>query len=53
MFGSETRQEYNLQPVYQIQQAIRNMCVTSVDEAQLFEISLLREPRNATREELE
>ena len=39
--------------MYQIQQAIRNMYVSSVDELQIFELSLLREPRNATREEVE
>jgi hypothetical protein len=47
---------YNLQPVHQIQallqtDRLRTECVA--DESELWEVSLLREPRGATKDELE
>lgn len=46
------QKEYNFHPVYQIQALIRNLCSSALDEAEMHKQSLLREPRNATKEEL-
>jgi hypothetical protein len=44
--------EYNLQPVYQIQAVIHQLRINALDEEERHKLSLLREPRNTTREEI-
>jgi hypothetical protein len=44
--------EYNLQPVYQIQAVIQQLRKDALDEEERHKLSLLREPRNAVREDL-
>jgi len=41
-------EEYNLQSVYQIAELLKLSTVVNTDEGEMFHLSLLREPRNAT-----